>query len=256
MITIISPAKTLDFESPRSNLEFTSPIFLKEAFELGEVLRKLTAEEIGKLMSISENLAKLNYERFQILNDVESQKTKEAIFIFKGDVYKGLSIEEFSQEHIHFAQENLRILSGLYGVLRPLDLIKEHRLEMGTKLQVNCSKNLYEYWGEKLSCHIEQEVLNSRGDKILINLASEEYSKSLKLKQLSKKIKIMNISFKESKNNQYKIIGVHAKRARGLMTSYIMKNEICEVAKIKDFNLEGYKFSEDMSNGNTIVFIR
>lgn len=255
MITVISPAKTLDFESPRPNIQYTQPLFSKEANELGQVLKSLSSEDISKLMNISEALSKLNYDRFQVLNNDE-EAVKEAIFAFKGDVYKGLNIEEFSPEHIHFAQENLRILSGLYGVLRPLDLIKEHRLEMGTKLKINSLNRLYEYWEDKLSLHIEELVLQSTGDKVLINLASEEYSKALKLKELSKRIRVINVVFKENKNNEYKIIGIYAKKARGLMTSYIMRNEICEANKIKTFSTEGYKFSQAMSDENNMVFIR
>ncbi|MBP2020536.1 cytoplasmic iron level regulating protein YaaA (DUF328/UPF0246 family) [Clostridium punense] len=255
MITVISPAKTLDFESPRPNIQYTHPLFSKETNELGQVLKSLSSDDISKLMNISEALSKLNYDRFQVLNNDE-ERVKEAIFAFKGDVYKGLNIEEFSPEHISFAQENLRILSGLYGVLRPLDIIKEHRLEMGTKLKFNSLNNLYDYWEDKLSLHIEELVLQSTGDKVLINLASDEYSKALKLKKLSKKIRVINVIFKENKNNEYKIIGLYAKKARGLMTSYIMRNEICEANKIKTFSTEGYKFSQTMSDENNIVFIR
>ena len=254
MIIVISPAKSLDFETPSKIKKYTTPQFLDRSEKLINKLRTLKPSALSKLMGISEKLADLNYERNMTWHTPFTPKNaKQAAFAFTGDVYTGLEVNSFTEKDIAFAQEHLRILSGLYGVLKPLDLIQPYRLEMGTKLQVNGSKNLYEFWDKDISNAINTE-LEKEKKPVLINLASNEYFKSVKPKLI--KSKIITPEFKEFKGGKYKVVMVYAKKARGMMCNYIIKNKIKDPEKIKGFNMEGYAFDPKLSTENDWVFTR
>lgn len=255
MLLVISPAKSLDF-SIQKNIEGTSlPPFLQESKILVEKLRQFHPEELSKLMNISAKLAELNYERFVKWHlPFNTDNAQPAIFVFKGDVYQGIDIESFNKDDLLFANQHLRILSGLYGVLKPLDLIQEYRLEMGTKLKNSKGKNLYEFWGDKISSEINQAIEQSSGEKVLINLASNEYFKSIQKKKLN--YEIITPIFKDYKNGQYKIISFFAKKARGMMSRFIIQNKIKNSEDIKAFNLADYHFNEELSKEKEWVFTR
>lgn len=253
MLTLISPAKTLDFETPWE-LDSTQPQFLDDSQALIVELQKLSAVNISKMMSISEKLSVLNAERF--LNwhlPFTPANSKPAILAFRGDVYTGLDADSFTKKDFNFAQQHLRILSGLYGVLRPLDLIQAYRLEMGTGFQNSRGKNLYEFWGDKISEHLHTE-LSTRKKPVLINLASNEYWSVVKPAKLQ--AEIITPLFKDSKNGQYKIISFFAKKARGMMSAFMIKNQINKPEDLKAFNAEGYYFNTKMSKDNEWVFTR
>ena len=248
MIALISPAKTLDFSSIDGN--FNTPKMLAEIDILIQNLKQKSSEDIAKLMKLSEKLALLNYQRFQDFSlDFNKNNSKPAVFAFKGDVYTGIDIASFSNQDIDFIQNSLAILSGLYGLLKPFDLIQPYRLEMGTRLQIGEFKNLYQFWGDKISNEI-----NKIESDVIINLASNEYFKAVDKKSLN--AKIIDIDFKENKNGEYKIIGIYAKKARGLMVQFMVKNKIKNPEDLKQFNLENYQFSDELSNENHWVFIR
>ena len=244
MKIIISPAKKLTTE--KINVSNTSSIrFLNETKYLVNQIRDYSVLEIKKLMGLSDNLAKLNYQRFQNW-DLNSKDVNPAIYMFQGDVYKGLKAKEFSDEDMDFAQQNLRIISGLYGLLKPLDLIFPYRLEMGTTLSTEFGKNLYDFWGDKLSNALS---LQMKDNSILVNLASNEYSKVLKLKAFNKSI--ITPVFKDYKNGKLKVISFYAKKARGEMANFIISNKITSSEDLKLFNYQGYQFSDDI-NGELI----
>ena len=258
MLILISPAKTLDFETPSNISLFTQPDFLTETNQLVEQLRQLSATEISALLKISPKLGELNTQRYQTWHQpFDIHNAKQAILAFKGDVYQGLDVESFSTEDLHFAQEHLRILSGLYGLLRPLDLIQPYRLEMGTKFNQlslpNIPANLYEFWDDKLT-----EILNSQlakqNSKIIINLASNEYFKVVNTKILQ--AEVITPIFKDWKNDKYKIISFYAKKARGLMAADIIKNRWKNIEEIKNFTQAGYNYNPELSKGNQLVFTR
>lgn len=254
MIILISPAKNLNYDINPKITEFSVPKFLDDSNILIDELKKISPPELSKLMKISDKLSELNYERYQnFQTPFNNKNSKPAIFVFNGDVYNNIDIENYSQTEINFLQNNLRILSGLYGVLKPLDLMQAYRLEMSTKLKNKRGKNLYEFWQEKLTDYFNQE-LKEKNDEIIINLASEEYFSVIDKKKIQGKI--INIIFKENKNNKFKIIGLMAKRARGMMVDYITKNNIKDIAKIKNFNIADYKFNQEMSDDNNLVFCR
>lgn len=254
MLTLISPAKTLDYETPLATDRHTEPRFLEHSAELIEQLRTLAVQDIADLMKLSDKLSSLNVARYE---SWERQHTLEnarpAVLAFKGDVYTGLEAENFSAEDFEFAQNHLRILSGLYGVLRPLDLLEPYRLEMGTKLKNKRGDNLYQYWGNIITESLQAE-LNEQENPVLVNLASNEYYKSVKPKSLD--CQIITPDFKDLKNGQYKIISFYAKKARGLMSRYIIENRIDNPEALKDFDLEGYYFSPEQSEGNKWIFLR
>lgn len=239
MKILISPAKTLDFDTKAQTRKHTEPKFKKETAELISVLEKLKSKDIAKLMHLSPKLADLNFERFQTF---VSQPRKQAVLAFNGDVYAGLEAADFNEEDLEFAQEHLRILSGLYGMLRPLDLMQAYRLEMGTALKTKNGKNLYEFWGDKLTREI--------GDEPVINLASVEYFSAVKPKNS------IDIVFKENKHGKFAVVAIFAKKARGMMARYIIKNRITDVGGIKKFKDGGYKFNKEMSNEHSLVFVR
>ena len=247
MKIIISPAKKLN--DRKINLQNKSDIqFLNETKYLIKELQKYSLIEIKKMMNISDKLALLNYERFQNW-DLCSSDVMPAILLFKGDVYKGLKADSFSNEQLNFAQDHLRIISGLYGLLRPLDLVFPYRLEMGTNIQTNKADNLYEFWNDKLRLNLISEM---KDDDILINLASNEYSKALELDQF--KQKVITPVFKDSKNGKLKVISFYAKRARGEMVNFIVKNKIKDLSDIRSFNYGGYTFVSE--ENNEILFAR
>lgn len=253
MIIVISPAKTLDFETSPVTQTHSMPRFLDDSCELVEQLKRLEPHDISTLMSISPKLGELNADRFQTWQiPFTPENSKQALLAFKGDVYTGLDAETFSESDFEFAQSHLRILSGLYGVLKPLDLIQPYRLEMGTKFKNERGANLYHFWGTALTESLNQELESD--DNILINLASNEYFKSVKAKSLA--ARMITPVFKDMKNGQYKMISFYAKKARGLMSAYIIKNKITDVEGLKNFDSEGYSFNPEMTKGDDWVFTR
>jgi len=255
MLIVISPAKKLDFDSLPQTDEFSMPDCLEDASELINTLRGYSVKQLEKLMHLSHNLAQLNHDRYQDWElPFKPQNAKQAILTFKGDVYAGINIESFSDEDLAFTQDHLRILSGLYGLLRPLDLMQPYRLEMGTRLENERGKNLYEFWGSRIAQLINQQLQQS-GTDTLVNLASNEYFKSVKAKELNGQI--ITPVFKEKREDgSYKIIGIYAKKARGMMSAYILKNQLTQVEDIKQFSQAGYQYNPDLSNKTDWVFSR
>ena len=254
MLMVISPAKTLDYETPAVTDTATRPDFLKHSALLIEDLRQLSPAQIGQLMSISDKLAQLNAARFEAWSRPFTKKNaKQAVLAFKGDVYTGLDADSLSEKQLEFAQNHLRILSGLYGLLRPLDLMQAYRLEMGTRFANQRGKDLYHFWGSLITDKLNKE-LASQKKPVLVNLASNEYFKSIKTKEL--KADIITPVFKDWKGGKYKIISFYAKKARGLMCRYAIDKKITKVEKLKNFDYEGYSFNEAMSSEKEWVFTR
>ena len=253
MLMIISPAKTLDYESPLATETYTQPDYLDDACELIDQLKELEPHQVSNLMSISDKLGQLNAERFRTWHTpFTPDNARQAILAFKGDVYTGLDAESFSEDDFAFAQQHLRMLSGLYGLLKPLDLMQPYRLEMGTKFENKRGKDLYAFWGSKLTKALNE--LLAADDKVLVNLASNEYFKSVQKKDINGRL--VTPQFKDWKNGQYKMISFYAKKARGLMCRYAIQNRITQADDLKGFNLEGYYFSEEQSDNNNWVFLR
>ena len=250
MLLVISPAKTLDYSHPEYS-GHTQPEFSAEVKDLVGVLRKKTASEISKLMHLSDSLASLNEERYKTFTETfNPDNSKQALLAFKGEVYAKMEADQFSAEDLEFAQQHLRILSGLYGVLKPLDLIQPYRLEMGTKLKTKKGNSLYDYWGTKIS-----KALNAAGEgRTLVNLASQEYFKAVDKNTL--KMPVITIHFKEHKEGSYQVVGFFAKQARGLMARYAILNRITEPEQLKVFQEEGYEFSAPLSTAQDWVFVR
>lgn len=255
MLMLISPAKKLDTEAPSAVKKKTQPLLLDDAQVLIDELRHLAPQDISDLMSISDKLGTLNYDRYQQWQTPFTlDNAKQAILAFQGDVYVGLDAQSLSADDLAFAQQHLRILSGLYGVLRPLDLMQAYRLEMGTKFSNSRGKDLYEFWGEKITQDLNKQLKKNKSDA-LINLASNEYFKSVKPKSLN--AEVITPVFKDEKNGQYKIISFYAKKARGLMAAYAIKKQITDPKLLKKFTVAGYRYSADMSKkDNEWVFIR
>lgn len=254
MLTVLSPAKTLDYESPSITDQMSTPQFMDQSALLVDDARTLAPDDIRSLMGVSEAIASLNHERF--MNWAPKSTTanaKQAILAFKGDVYTGLEAETMSTNDLEFAQAHLRILSGLYGLLRPLDLMQPYRLEMGLKFSNQRGKNLYEFWGERITDAINAD-LASAGTETLVNLASNEYFKAVKTKSLN--ADIITPQFKDLKNGQYKMISFFAKKARGVMARYIIDNQLTDPDQLKSFTGSGYYFSAEQSSGNNLVFLR
>ena len=250
MHLLISPAKTLDMDGAIAVPKTTLSPFMNESASLIKDLKKLRSTDIQDLMKVSSKIAELNANRFLEWNLPFSEtNAKAAIHAFKGDVYTGLDAESISKDDMEFAQEHLSILSGLYGLLRPLDLMQAYRLEMGTKFSNTGGKNLYEFWGNKIT-----EEINKREQKYIINLASNEYFKAVNKKIL--KAEIITPVFKDEKNGTLKVISFYAKKARGLMTRFIIQNHMTNVEEIKNFNLGGYAFSKNLSADKEWVFTR
>jgi len=254
MIITLSPSKGQDFDAPCSTKKHSTPIALKDSQLLIKELRKLKTGDIKKLMGVSENIAKLNIDRYKnFKTPFTLSNARQAIFAFKGDVYSGIEIDKFTAADLVYAQDHLRILSGLYGCLRPLDLIQPYRLEMKTKLANSRGDNLYQFWGEDITENINR-VLSKQDEPVLINLASAEYFKSIKPKLL--KGRLLNINFKEIKDGKSRVVAIFAKRARGMMTDYILRNRIEKPAAIKKFKTGGYKFSKNDSDDSQWTFVR
>ena len=254
MLTLISPAKTLDYESSLPTDQHTQARLLEHSQKLIEVASKLSATEISSLMSVSEKIANLNVERFRDWQpEFDLSNARQAIFAFKGDVYTGLDAYNLKDHDISYAQEHLRMLSGLYGLLRPLDLMLPYRLEMGTKLANSRGHNLYEFWG-----HIITELINydlaAANSELLVNIASDEYYKSVKENKIQ--AEIIKPIFLDQKNGKYKVISFYAKKARGLMARFIIENQIDRVEDLKGFNTEGYYFDAESSLKGELVFKR
>ena len=255
MIALIAPAKRLDYDSDLSVEDFSIAEHLKESKKLIKELQKKSPEDLSSLMGLSENLSVLNFERnmnWQVPKK-PSNEVRQAIFAFKGDVYVGLDSETLSKSDIQYAQKNLAILSGLYGLLKPLDLMYPYRLEMGTKMKNENGKNLYEFWGNKITTSINAlaKESNSKG---IINLASVEYFTSVKTENLD--LPVYSPVFKDFKNGKYKIISFFAKKARGSMARFVIQNKIKNPADLNKFNLDGYKYSKKDSSEYSPVFLR
>lgn len=254
MLTVLSPAKTLDYETAPITQSATLPRFMDQSALLVEDARGLNPDDIRALMGVSEQIAHLNHERFMNWqSESTSDNAKQAVLAFKGDVYTGLQAETLSEDDLDFAQTRLRILSGLYGLLRPLDLMQPYRLEMGLKFTNQRGKNLYEFWGEQLTDTLNADLVSAKTE-VLINLASNEYFKAVKPKLLN--ADIITPQFKDLKNGQYKMISFFAKKARGLMARYIIDNRITEPEALKSFSEAGYYYSDEQSHGDQWVFLR
>lgn len=255
MLALISPAKTLDFESKAPTTEFSHGEYMEEAAYLIGKLKKLSQKQIGKLMSLSDNLSSLNKNRYQNWQTPKNlEDSKQAAWAFRGDVYTGLDADSFSEKEISYAQKHLRMLSGLYGLLKPLDLIQPYRLEMGTRFKVTPTKtNLYKFWDNALTKKINSEV-EQHGHKVVINLASNEYFKAVQEKDIN--TDVITPSFKDAKGGDYRIVMVYAKQARGRMAKQIIKNEISNPEDLKGIEMEGYVFNERLSKGNNWTFTR
>ena len=254
MLTVLSPAKKLSKDCFVKSNRYQKPQFLEESKDLVSRLKKMTPPELMSLMTISENLAELNWERMQKWNEVFNPKnSREAIFSFMGDTYSGLDAYSLTDRDLEFAQKNIRILSGLYGILRPLDLMKPYRLEMGTTFANEKGKNLYEYWDDSLAKSIKKDLRNHR-ENIVINCASLEYFKAIDYPSLN--ADIITPHFKDMKNGQYKMISFYAKKARGMMARFIIQNQIESVDDILAFDLGGYSYNASLSVPNQPVFTR
>lgn len=252
MRLVISPAKKLNEQPMKMDIPHTTPIFLDQAQALIEVLCEHDRFAIAELMKLSMKLADLNVQRYQQWHTpFTPNNAKPALFSFAGDVYQGVNVASLSREDIHFAQQHLRILSGLYGLLRPLDLIQAYRLEMGTRLKTDQGNNLYDFWGSSITQQLDHELAQ---EDTLINLASQEYFKSVQTAALH--CRVITPVFKEYKDETYKVIGIFAKRARGLMVRYVIQQRITQPEAIKDFAVDGYTWNSNLSEGNTWVFTR
>ena len=253
MIVLLSPAKSLDYESPLLSKRSTKPRFIEDSAELISRLRKLSVGDVGSLMSISAKLAQLNHDRFATWEkEFTKENSRPAILAFTGDVYQGMELDHWDKADFDLAQKRIRILSGLYGVLRPLDLMQPYRLEMGTKFTNNKGKNLYEFWGQEICNEIIKDLKSLKSNTI-INLASNEYFDSVK--DIKNTANVISPVFKDFSKGKYKIISFYAKKARGLMTAWILKNKIKE-NELKNFNVDGYYFAKEESSENSPVFLR
>ena len=254
MLMVISPAKTLDFETPAVTQRFTQPQYLDHSQELIEQLRTLSPAQISELMHVSDKIGGLNAARFGSWNPAFTHdNAKQALLAFKGDVYTGLHAEDFSDADFDYAQTHLRMLSGLYGLLRPLDLMQPYRLEMGTKFANARGKDLYAFWGTRISEWLN-EALAEQGDEVLLNLASNEYFSAVKRPALN--ARIINTEFRDQKNGQYKIISFYAKKARGMMARFVIQERIQNPEQLKAFDEQGYRFSAELSKADNLVFLR
>jgi cytoplasmic iron level regulating protein YaaA (DUF328/UPF0246 family) len=254
MLTVISPAKTLDYETPPTTRRTTQPLYLDKAAKLVGDARELSPDDIRKLMGVSQKIAELNHTRFMNWGQPFTlDNAKQAILAFKGDVYTGLDADSLSDEQLRFAQQHLRILSGLYGLLRPLDLMQPYRLEMGLKFENQGGKNLYEFWGDDITAALNAQIKKSHSE-VLVNLASNEYFRSVHAAKLD--ADVITPVFKDLKNGKYKIISFFAKKARGQMARYIVEEGLTDVAGLKRFKTDGYRYSKADSSAREWVFTR
>lgn len=254
MIIVLSPAKTLDYETPAAAGKSSRPVFLQESALLVKQLRAMAPDKLAGLMHISPRLAELNAGRYQDWHTPFTKtNAKQAVLAFKGDVYTGLDAGSLDRDDLAFAQQHLRILSGLYGVLRPLDLMQPYRLEMGTRLENDRGADLYAFWGDRITDALNKD-LKGAGHGILINLASAEYFKSVRQERL--RARVITAEFKEKSNGQYRFFSFYGKQARGLMSRYIVKNRLTDPEDLKGFNLAGYRYHKGLSSTDTWVFTR
>ena len=252
MKLVISPAKSLDFETALPFTRYSEPQFLKQSERLNKLLKKKSARSVSKLMSISDALGQLNYERNQSWElPFTKDNARPAVYAFNGDVYRGLDAYTIPEDKLDSLQNTVRILSGLYGLLKPTDLIQPYRLEMGTKMPVGVKKNLYEFWKKDITKALNEEL---EDDELFLNLASNEYFKAVDVKAL--KVPVVTANFKDFKNGEYKMISFFAKAARGMMARYVVDTNAKTIDDLKGFNYEGYGFSEPMSTETELVFIR
>ena len=254
MLAILSPAKTLDYQTPLTTNKSTQPDFNTESKELIATLRKFVPAEIGSLMKISDNLAELNHRRYaEWQSQASEDNARPALFAFKGDVYLGLDAQTLGARDINFAQKHLRVLSGLHGLLRPLDLIQPYRLEMGTRLATRHGSNLYQFWGNKVTDNINN-ALAQQTSKVLLNLASNEYYQVIQAERIEGRI--LNINFKELRDGKYRFVSFAAKRARGLMARYMIDNRITRPSQLRQFDVDRYAFNEALSRDDEWIFTR
>lgn len=254
MLFVISPAKALDYETPAHIKTFTQPLFVEQASELIAVLREKSPQQVAELMDLSDQLAGLNAARYQAWSPkFTARNSKQAVLAFDGDVYGGLDAKTLDEDELDWLQQHLCILSGLYGVLRPLDRMQPYRLEMGTRLKTGKGSNLYHFWGSQIAEYLNRRA---RADKspVLVNLASEEYFKAVNLKALQPRV--VSCVFEEKKGAQYKIVSFFAKRARGLMVRYALQHRAATPEQLKGFDLEGYRFAPAASGPDRFVFRR
>ena len=254
MLIVLSPAKTLDYSvDPKSN--HTAPKFLSQSSKLIKTLKEKEPKDIASLMGLSDKLATLNFDRYHSWKAAKSVSSdaKPSMLVFKGDVYQGLNAEDFSNKDLKFAQKHLRILSGLYGILRPMDIMKPYRLEMGTKLETSKGKNLYEFWGNLVQNNIIDDLSLQKSD-LLINLASKEYFSVLG--KMPEFINVVSPVFKDYKSGKYKIISFYAKKARGLMARWIIQNKVTDFEELINFDIDGYRYSKAESTISEPVFLR
>lgn len=251
MLMLLSPAKKLDYDSPIRTRLHTQPLFVDEAHELIQLLKKKSVQDIAKLMKLSDNLATLNAQRYQDWSPTfDLNNSRPAILAFNGDVYDGLQAPTLLDDQLEWAQDHLAILSGLYGVLRPLDLMQPYRLEMGTRLENPRGRNLYAYWGSRIAEYLDSQTSSG----LIINLASAEYFKAVDRKALQ--ASVVECVFQDYKNGDYKVIGFHAKRARGLMARFITENRCTQPEELKAFAEAGYAYADDVSSDHRLVFRR
>jgi len=254
MLVTLSPSKGQDFEEPALSKKYSKPADLKDSELLIKELRKIKSKQLQEMMDVSENIAELNVDRYKTFKTPFTTKNaKQAIFAFKGDVYSGLELSSFDEDDYAYAQDHLRILSGLYGCLRPLDLIQPYRLEMKTKLKNERGDNLYQFWDDRITRSINKE-LKKQKEPVLVNLASNEYFKSVKPKLLEGRL--LNINFKETRNGKTRVVAIFAKRARGMMADYIIRNRIEKPQDLKKFRLGGYRFNKELSDDKQWTFER
>ena len=253
MLILLSPSKSLNFDTPQHKKKST-PRLLEQSKALIEVLKDKSVNDIKKLMSVSDKIAELNYARYQGFNTPFTLKnSKQALFAFTGDVYTGLEANTFNQADIDYANDRLRILSGLYGILRPLDLMQPYRLEMGTKMKNEVGHDLYSFWGNQITDHLNKDLKKAKTN-IIVNLASNEYYKAVKPNQLKGDVYVAN--FKENRNGTYKFISFSAKKARGYMAQYIIKNKLTNPEDMKSFDMENYAFNPSLSSEKEFIFTR
>jgi cytoplasmic iron level regulating protein YaaA (DUF328/UPF0246 family) len=255
MLTILSPAKKLDYDSPVRTTLHTQPLFIEDAQALIGVMQKKSVSEIARLMSLSDSLARLNAQRYAAWTPrFGLDNARQAALAFNGDVYEGLRAAELSDAQLRWAQDHVAILSGLYGVLRPLDLMQPYRLEMGTRLRTDRGSNLVAFWGSRIADHLNQHLAAQGGSPVLVNLASEEYFKAVDLGVLQ--ARVVRCVFQDYKNGVYKIISFYAKRARGLMARYLSDHRIDTPDGLRGFDVDGYAYAAAESSADTLVFRR
>ncbi|HLS16589.1 MAG TPA: peroxide stress protein YaaA [Paenalcaligenes sp.] len=255
MLFLLSPAKKLDYESTVRTTLKSQPLFVPQAEELVDILKKYSQDDIAQLMKLSDNLAELNVQRFQEwVPEFTLDNARQAVLAFNGDVYEGLDAPSLSDEQLEWAQQHLIILSGLYGALRPLDLMQPYRLEMGTRLQTPKGKNLYEFWGTQIAEYLNEQLDQAHDESVIINLASVEYFKSVDRKTL--KAPVVECVFQDERKGKWRVISFYAKKARGLMMRYAIDEGVTTVEGLKDFNGEGYRYDAEASTEQRLVFRR